>query len=306
MRVGVSFPCACILERILCALLRIFYLIHFLHYLEGDVFDDTGISEELLNDDVLNDDDELDEEAYLNPSSTHDEDAILKSPQGSTSSKSPEIPSTDATATAHQKKVVLKRKLVPSLSISEEPLTGITKDVSDPSKVLKLGEESNQDANGSNTSNGSSTGDAHVVKLSQLTMKERLELRAKKFGAAPSTDALKQARAERFGMPPSTTTTSDNSSEITTNPSSLSTSKNVAASVDVLKKRAERFGGSVSNVMVQIENKEKLLKRQERFGSAPSSTTAEATTTATKVSSGAVNDYAEKAKQRLERFKTSA
>lgn len=44
------------------------------------------------------------------------------------------------------------------------------------------------------------SGEPKVVKLSELTVKERLEMRAKKFGIkAFTTDAKKAARAERFG-----------------------------------------------------------------------------------------------------------
>lgn len=264
--------------------------------LEGDVFDDTGISEELLNEDVLNDD-ELDEEAYLSPTTIQEEDAILKSPQGSTSSKSPEVPVGTA-APAQQKKVVLKRKLVQSLSTSDDPSTS---QIPDASKSIKIDESSKESTN-KTEANGSSVGDGHVIKLTQLTMKERLELRAKKFGASPSTDALKLARAERFGLTTNTATaTQTNQNVNATNSSPAPTTVNNAPpSVDVLKKRAERFGGSVSNLMVKIENKEKLLKRQERFGA-----TAPATATSTS-SPKDISDYAEKAKLRLERFKTSA
>ncbi|XP_057666315.1 SAP domain-containing ribonucleoprotein [Diorhabda carinulata] len=91
-----------------------------------------------------------------------------------------------------------------------------------------------------------------VIKLSDLTAKERLEMRAKKFGVtALSMDAKRAARAERFG---------------TTSSSSITSSK-VNTSVDVLKQRAARFGGSVSSTMSNLENKEKLEKRKQRFGS---------------------------------------
>ncbi|KAJ8960791.1 hypothetical protein NQ318_020086 [Aromia moschata] len=94
-----------------------------------------------------------------------------------------------------------------------------------------------------------------VIKLSQLSAKERLEMRAKKFGvSALSVDAKKVVRAERFGLGGNST-------------SNISLS-NVNTSVDVLKQRAERFGGSVSTIMSSLENKEKLEKRKARFGEA--------------------------------------
>lgn len=249
----------------------------------------------------LNQDDELDEEtkSYLNSTTAQDEDAILSSPKGSTSSKSPENPpesTSAASAPTQAKKVVLKRKLLPSVSLteSEPPKT------STETKVLKLDEKTSTESLGE-SSNGNS--DNNVVKLSELTMKERLELRAKKFGAAPTGDAAKLARAERFGI----TSTATTAAAAKDSKGPLTITK-TAPDVDLLKKRAERFGGSVSNTMVSIEQKEKLLKRQERFGGASNTVTGtvKTTTTTAPISSQAASDYAEKAKLRLERFKTTA
>ncbi|XP_045482328.1 uncharacterized protein C31H12.03c [Harmonia axyridis] len=83
-----------------------------------------------------------------------------------------------------------------------------------------------------------------LIKLSGLSFKERLELRAKKFGVEPPGSAKLLARAERFGA-------LENSSE----PSEM----------EKLKKRAERFGGSVAKTMTKIEMKEKLEARKARF-----------------------------------------
>lgn len=240
----------------------------------------------------------MDEEtkSYLN-SSAQDEDAILSSPKGSTSSKSPENPqsSSGSTAPTPTKKVVLKRKILPSVSVSdsEAPQTSIE------TKLLKIDDDkSTANVSQSDSSNGNT--DSNVVKLSQLTMKERLELRAKKFGVAPTGDAAKLARAERFGI--TTNTTTGNAQKDLSN---FSTAKN-ETNVELLKKRAERFGGSVSNTMVKMEQNEKLLKRQERFGSSTtSSNTAKATITTTTTPTPAANDHDEKKKQRLERFKTT-
>ncbi|KAJ8970676.1 hypothetical protein NQ317_012358 [Molorchus minor] len=101
---------------------------------------------------------------------------------------------------------------------------------------------------------------------------KRLEMRAKKFGVSKINK--KAVRAERFGASNSTS-------------SSINSSK-VHTSVDVLKQRAERFGSSVSPVMSDLENKDRLEKRKARFGTS---------TTTNGVS------QSEKAKQRLERFK---
>lgn len=265
----------------------------------------------------------MDEEtkSYLNSTSVQDEDAILSSPKGSTSSKSPEHQTESNSGAAlsgatQQKKVVLKRKLITVVSLTEnEPSKSISSDTtSTESKVLKLSDSTTastgEKANESNDSNGNA--DGNVLKLTQLSMKERLEMRAKKFGAPVSGDVAKLARAERFGMPEAKASVSSGGS----GGGAMATVK-TAADVDLLKKRAERFGGSVSNTMVKIEMNEKLLKRQERFGAGAAATgggDGEATTTTTvsgkvetkPISTQAASDYAEKAKLRLERFKTAA
>ncbi|CAH1368749.1 unnamed protein product [Tenebrio molitor] len=117
----------------------------------------------------------------------------------------------------------------------------------------------------SEKSNGS-TEEKKVIKLSGLSAKERLEMRAKKFDVTLSNEAKKVARAERFGD-------SGNSS------SAIHTKK---TSVEVLKQRAERFGGSVSKVMTSLDVQEKMEKRKARFG---------------------IVTPEDRAKQRLERFK---
>ncbi|KAI4462869.1 sap domain-containing ribonucleoprotein [Holotrichia oblita] len=87
-----------------------------------------------------------------------------------------------------------------------------------------------------------------VVKLSELSAKDRLEMRAKKFGVPLTIDARRAVRAERFG-------TSSNKSLL-----------NNSASADVLKQRAERFGINVSSVITNLDNDERIKRRQERFG----------------------------------------
>ncbi|CAH0557335.1 unnamed protein product [Brassicogethes aeneus] len=119
--------------------------------------------------------------------------------------------------------------------------------------------------------------DKKVIKLSEMTAKERLELRAKKFGGAPPDDLKKAVRAERFGK------ALNGSNSV----NSIKTPVNT--SIDVLKQRAERFGGSVSTVMSKVENQEKMEKRKARFGIVSNT-------------NGATGD-SDKAKARLERFK---
>jgi len=271
--------------------------------MEGEALDDTAISEELLddNDDLLNDD-ELDEEEHEFHGSPHDEDAILKSPSVSETSKSPD--ESTVADEVQPKKVVLKRKLTTSLSLPESE----SSDTPTVEKVSKLEISAGSDDNKDDSGNEN---DKKNVKISQLSAKDRLDLRAKKFGTPVPVagDAVKLARAERFGIAAGTAPSKASSGKIV---------NDTTTNVEVLRKRAERFGGSVSTVMNTIENKEKLLKRQERFGAAngsaktedngtvPEAVKTETTeATANNVVASGKTDYAEKAKLRLERFKTA-
>lgn len=195
--------------------------------------------------------------------STHDD--ILKSPSESNKSTSPEITTPIVT-----KKVSLKRNI--SIAV--------------PTVETKPAEEIPESA--AEVSSGES--DKKIVKVSELTAQDRLELRAKKFclgenaAAQPESDRL-QARAARFGAALSP---------------QKSTDKPVTSSVslDILKKRAERFGTVLVPELKKSENQEKLQKRQERFGA---SGKVEIT-----APSGTSSEYADKAAKRLERFKQAA
>ncbi|CAH2245895.1 jg27780 [Pararge aegeria aegeria] len=89
--------------------------------------------------------------------------------------------------------------------------------------------------------------------------KTRLEMRAKRFGlpVKMTDEQRKEARKERFNQ----RTTTSNSILDNTNTGSVSDN------LDKFKKRAERFGQSVSAIMTDIENKEKLEKRKAKFSS---------------------------------------
>lgn len=180
--------------------------------------------------------------------------------------------STTTTTQVPHKKISLKRNL--SVPKPVLPETTNTPTEEDKSKSISS-------TNGSNDDN-SDEPDKKVVKLHILTAEERLKLRAEKFGAsaATSTDVVsddkKLARAARFGI----TSTSSSSTSIKSSAPDVS--------VEVLKKRAERFGASTAPKLNAIELDEKLKKRQERFGASLPS------------------DQAEKAKLRAERFKTAA
>ncbi|XP_046671220.1 SAP domain-containing ribonucleoprotein [Homalodisca vitripennis] len=109
---------------------------------------------------------------------------------------------------------------------------------------------------------------------------KRLELRAQKFGTPLSEAAKKEARAARFGI---SSTAPSKTSQITTSTKITI----VGPSEEILRKRAERFGGNVSSLALKAEESEKLKKRQERFG----------------LSAAAAQTVDEKKKLRAERFK---
>ncbi|XP_024868659.1 SAP domain-containing ribonucleoprotein [Temnothorax curvispinosus] len=93
-----------------------------------------------------------------------------------------------------------------------------------------------------------------IIKLSELSTKERLEMRAKKFGVPLSETAKKEARLARFNV--------NNQN----NKSAASIKTPVPTTYEMLKKRAERFGSSVSTLMEKAELAERLEKRKARFG----------------------------------------
>ncbi|CAH0402373.1 unnamed protein product [Chilo suppressalis] len=100
------------------------------------------------------------------------------------------------------------------------------------------------------------TENAKVRITAEIDPKTRLEMRAKRFGlpVKMSEDERKEARKQRFGQ------NSSIDRKITGPSGSLS------ENLDKLKQRAERFGQSVSKIMTDIENKEKLERRKAKFG----------------------------------------
>lgn len=281
----------------------------------GDALEDTAISEDLLEDDELNDD-ILEEEEDKQADGTAEEDQMLKSPTPSEASKSEspeqlsksseqlhEIKKDDessSTPTVPQKKVALKRNI--SISVPTPAAVTTSVDANESNKEATV-----EGKNG--TDQKSDEPEKKVVKLNQLSAQERLEMRAKKFGATPTSDSKLQERAARFGLE------SDSKSA----PSSGTSASNLEA----LKKRAERFGVSVSDKMTKLDQQDKLQKRQERFAGAKTETstttitsstvttpkltaTGKVAITANSSSTGSKTDYAERARLRLERFKNAA
>lgn len=105
------------------------------------------------------------------------------------------------------------------------------------------------------------TSKSNKVKITAaVDSKAKLELRAQRFGlpVQMSEAERKEARMKRFGQ---------GSADSTTSISAVPTGS-LSENLDKLKKRAERFGQSVSKIMTDIENKEKLEKRKTKFAAA--------------------------------------
>lgn len=240
------------------------------------LLEDTSITGE----DILDEEEGVlsDEEKILGA----DENELLKSPAATPTTLLPKATgeSSDAalvdddileSPTTTAKKVVLKRKI--SCGQSSEASSVTTKENTEPTaeKVTKVSERIPITVEG--TSSASST----TKKLSELSMQERLELRAKKFGI----DAAAAATAA----------TTKDASAISQAPV-VSSEKQV----EILKKRAERFGCVTSTNLVKLDTEEKLLKRKQRFGGEIKAPSGE---TATEANS---DEWSEKARKRLERF----
>ncbi|XP_023852563.1 SAP domain-containing ribonucleoprotein-like isoform X2 [Salvelinus namaycush] len=95
-----------------------------------------------------------------------------------------------------------------------------------------------------------------VVKIT-APADEKLQKRAERFNLPAAADSKKEARAARFGLPAPTPASTPGAPVANSKPT---------VSVEVLKKRAERFGMNVSPVAKTVEVDEKLKKRKERFG----------------------------------------
>ncbi|XP_014022719.1 SAP domain-containing ribonucleoprotein isoform X1 [Salmo salar] len=97
-----------------------------------------------------------------------------------------------------------------------------------------------------------------VVKITApAAADEKLQKRAERFNLPATANSKKEARAARFGLPVPTPASILGAPVANSKP---------AISVEVLKKRAERFGMNVSPVAKTVEVDEKLKKRKERFG----------------------------------------
>ncbi|CAH2054543.1 unnamed protein product, partial [Iphiclides podalirius] len=135
---------------------------------------------------------------------------------------------------ANCKKIVLNRATLTSVPKAAE-------DISEPKSEEKLPSNNNR-----------------VKITADLDPKTRLEMRAKRFGLpVKMTEAeRKEARKQRFGQADTNTSVIKDSI----------TSTSLQENLEKFKQRAQRFGQSVSSIMTDIENKEKLEKRKAKFG----------------------------------------
>ena len=264
--------------------------------------------EPLLEDSSIAGEDILDEEGVLSDEEKilgSDENELLKSPTTTPTTILGKITSTDnkdavieddilESPTIATKKVVLKRKSSLNSGTALET-SNTTKENSEPTptKERKMSER-----NPITMGDEEQSGTPPVKKLKELSMQERLELRAKKFGI----DTKSQASAA------TTMTAKEKNAAISVAPV-VSSEKQV----ELLKKRAERFGCVTSTNLAKLDAEERLLKRKQRFGgsveTSPKSTefaSNNTSSTAVKVAPIANDEWAEKARKRLERFKANS
>ncbi|CAH0596310.1 unnamed protein product [Chrysodeixis includens] len=216
--------------------------------LDSDEIDSDGVLEDEDEDksqgDVLDAVDPLTEELALSeqpapPPTEVKQTRTLKRRITSTDTskdKSDDSKTTDSKEIA-AKKIVLNRAIITA-----------------PSKTT----EEKEDAAPSETN---TTASNKVRITADLDTKTKLELRAKRFGlpVKVSEGDRKEARKQRFGQ----NAAAKSSTAISAISSDTGT---LTENMEKLKKRAERFGQSVSKIMSDIENKERLEKRKAKFG----------------------------------------
>ncbi|XP_054272026.1 SAP domain-containing ribonucleoprotein isoform X2 [Macrosteles quadrilineatus] len=153
-------------------------------------------------------------------------------------------------------------------------------------RPMAFGKENGEEEKKSTEETKKDSEDKKVIKISGVAVKDRLEMRAQKFGVPLSVEAKKEARAARFGL----ATTQEKKTQENTN---------------VISTKI----GTNKIIKFEIEQQEKLKKRQERFGITSSvPATAVATVAKTTVSTKThtpitMSDMEAKKKLRAERFK---
>lgn len=297
--------------------------------LEGDIsLEDSAIADAIV--DAIDDDVSLTDEDEHKLLGDDHEDLLLKSPVSTpTATTLPELttattPSTASTESKSEANATLTpgKKIVLKRNNSQPSATTLTAGTAPLSKENAAPEaEANKDSTSQAEESTTKTQRKPIVigggaasaenkdatrgadkKLNQLSIQERLELRAKKFGIPINPKAATDpATGAAAAAPPAVNKSS--SASIKANKGNKETEEQQK---EALKRRAERFGCVVPEKNAKTLANERLLKRKERFGGAAT----EAASTTEAGAAAAVNTkgegvWAEKAKARLERFKTT-
>ncbi|GFY44250.1 SAP domain-containing protein [Trichonephila inaurata madagascariensis] len=217
------------------------------------------------------DDDILDEEIAL-ASPAKLKDASATEVQENKSVKEQVATNTSNATSQHtkvEKKIVLKRNHIPVLKMAPSKPVESQKDV-DSNAAKEVNEETDSAEN-------SSKEPSKIIHLStkNLNEEEKIILRAKRFNTITSESTSGKTMISK---------------DRKNGDSILSPLNSTPPTLEVLKKRAQRFGGSVSLAMKLVEEQERILKRKKKFGDISSG-------------SGMSLDEEEKKKKRAERFK---
>ncbi|XP_005184840.1 SAP domain-containing ribonucleoprotein [Musca domestica] len=250
--------------------------------------------EPLLEDSSIAGEDILDEEAVLSDEEkilAGDENELLKSPTTTPTTILPSKGASDnndailtedeilESPTTTAKKVVLKRKISVNSGATNES-SNTTKENTEPTQPKSAKVSEHTPITVGSTGNAAASGTGAAKKFSEMTLQERLELRAKKFGLNTTAAA--------------TATNSVSANKAISQAPVVSSEKQV----ELLKKRAERFGCVTSTNLAKLDAEERRLKRLQRFGGEVTAKDNN-TTNSTPADS---SEWAEKARKRLERF----
>ncbi|KRF82986.1 SAP domain-containing ribonucleoprotein isoform X2 [Drosophila virilis] len=276
--------------------------------LEGDIsLEDSAIADAIDDDVSLTDEDE-----HKLLGDDH-EDLLLKSPVSTpTATTIPELslhtaagsdsPSEASNASLPAKKIVLKRNNSHPLATAVTTTTIMTsKENAAPEATDSTPGASELEEKPTKTQRkpivvgGAATKskDAATLadkKLSELSIQERLEMRAKKFGITPETKAA--------AAPSAATVPTVNKSSPASIKANKGNKETDEQQKEALKRRAERFGCVVPEKSPKTVTDDRLQKRKERFGATVGTSTAAS-------DPKGQGEWAEKARARLERFKTT-
>jgi len=182
-----------------------------------------------------------------------------------------------------------------AIKAAEEELKKQTTDGASPTKKLKTSDDK-ENKIADTVSPAKITVDATDKEEKEdskngMSQEEAILKRKERFGGFQSDDAKKTARAQRFGGVVSDTESGKKSTKIGEAP---------PVDIDILKKRAERFGATVSPHVKEAEVSEAIKKRQERFGVVPKNEkAAPAVKTNVGTNSVILNEQMQKRKERF-------